>query len=210
MRNQVRRIWLLQFIANALIIFAFYQWLGVRDSRVSQLIISFVLGLAIIAGTVFLHSRTFHMKPVRFAIVLLAFLLIYWGLNALPVEKWGLWIASTLTFQTRKPVKPETAFAVLHYLRTFLMLIVVPLLLLQRRSPKFWLQYTAVVLMSFFIPCELIFWTPKLTSTALQVTSFVLRFGLAYCLVTTGFVALWRFTSSGNPVESQPSTAALP
>ncbi len=203
-------MWLLQFIANALIIFAFYQWLGVRDSRVSQLIISFVLGVAIIAGTVFLHSRTFHIKPVRFAIILPAFLVVCWGLNSLPLDKWGLWLASTLTFRSRKPVKPETVFAVLNYVQLFLQWIVVPLLLLQRRSPKFWLQCTAVILVAFFIPSLLIHWTPKLTSTALQVTSFVLRFGLAYCLITTGFVALWRLTSSGKPVESQPSTAALP
>lgn len=210
MRNQVRRIWLLQFIANALIIFAFYQWLGVRDSRISQLIISFVLGVAIIAGTVFLHSRTFHIKPVRFAVILLTFLVICWGFSMLPLDKWGLWLASTLTVKSRKPVKPETVIAVLNYVQLFLQWIVVPLLLLQRRSPKFWLQYTGVFLGAFFIPSLVIHWTPKLTGTALQVISFVLRFGLAYCLVTTGFVAFWRLTSSGKPVESQPSTAALP
>jgi hypothetical protein len=206
----MRRIWLLQFLANALIIFAFYQWLGVRDSRVSQLIISFVLGLAIAAGAVFLHSRTFHIKPVRFAVLLVIFLVVCWGLNLLPLDKWGLWLASILTFKFRKPIKPETVIAVLQYVRLWVQWIVVPLLLLQRRSPRFWLQYTAVILLAFFIPSLLIHWTPKLSGTALQVISFILRFGLAYCLVTTGFVALWRFTSSGRPVESQPSTAALP
>jgi hypothetical protein len=206
----VRKIWLLQFVANALIVWAFYEWLGIRDSRASQLILSFVLGLWIVAGTVFLHSRTFHMKPLRFAAVLLIFLLICWALNQLPLDKFGLWLASTLTYRLRKPVKPDSVVRALTYVKLLVQWIVVPLLLLQRRSPRFWLQYVAVVLVAFFVPSLLIHWTPKLTSTALQVTSFVLRFGVAYCLVTTGFVAFWRFTSSGSPVESQPSTAALP
>ena len=206
----MRKIWFLQFIANALIVFAFYEWLGIRDSRASQLILSALLGLAIVAGTVFLHSRTFHMKPLRFAAVLLVFLLICWGLNQIPLDKFGLWLASTLTFKSRKPVKPDSVVSVLAYLKLFVLWIVVPVLLLQRRSPRFWLQYTGVVLLAFFVPSLLIHWTPKLTSTALQVTSFILRFGVAYCLVTTGFVALWRFTGSGKPVESQPKTVALP
>jgi hypothetical protein len=201
---------MLQFVANALIVYAFYEWLGIRDSRASQLILSFVLGLAIIAGTVLLHSRTFHIKPLRFAVILLLFLLICWGLSALPLDKFGLWIASTLTFRLRKPIKPASVVRILIYLEMFIQWIVVPLLLLGRRSPKFWLQYVAVALLAFFVPTLLIHWTPSLSATWLQVTSFVVRFGLAYCLVTTGFVAFWRFTSSGSPVESQPNTTALP
>jgi hypothetical protein len=206
----MKKLWLIQFVANALIVFAFYEWLGIRDSRASQLILSFVLGLAIIAGTVFLHSRTFHMKPLRFAAILLIFLLVVWGLNQIPLDKFGLWLASILTFKSRKPVKPDLVVSVLMWLKLSIQWIIVPLLLLQRRSPKFWLQYIAVVLVAFFVPSLLIHWTPKLTSTALQVTSFILRFGVAYCLVTTGFVALWRFTDSGSPVASQPNTVALP
>ena len=62
----MKKIWLLYFLCQrALLIYAFYEWLGVRDSRASQLLLSFVLGAAIIAGTVFLHSRTFHMKVLH-------------------------------------------------------------------------------------------------------------------------------------------------
>lgn len=206
----MRKFWLIQFIANALIVFAFYEWLGIRDARASQLIVSFVLGLAIIAGTVFLHSRTFHMKPLHFALALVIFLLISWGLSTLPLEKSGLWIASTLTHGLRKPVKPGSIYEILNLIRWLIQWIAIPLLLLRKRSPRFWLQYVIVVLLAFVIPSLIIHWTPKLASTALQVTSFALRFGVAYCLITTGFVAFWRFTSSGSPVESQPTTAALP
>jgi hypothetical protein len=206
----MKKIWLLQFICNALLIFAFYEWLGVRDSRISQLVISFVLGVAIIAGTVFLHSRTFHIKPLHFGLALLIFAAICWGLSMLPLDKPGLWIASTLTHSLRKPVKPTTVTAILNAARWFVQWIVVPLILLRNRSPKFWIQFAAVVAAGFLVPSLLIHWTPRLTSTALQLVSFILRFGIAYCLVTTGFVAFWRFTSPGSPVESQPTTAALP
>jgi hypothetical protein len=206
----MRKIWLLQFIANAAIVFAFYEWLGLRDSRAWLLIVSALLGLAILGGTVLLHSRTFHVKPLRFAIALLIFLLICWGFSVLPLDQWGLWIASTLTHSIRKPIKPATITKLLDAIRWFLQWIVIPLLLLQKRGPKFWLQYIAVVLVAFLLPSFIIGWVPKLTSTTMQVISFLLRFGLAYCLVTTGFAAFWRFTSSGSPVESQPSTAALP
>ena len=205
----MRKIWLLQFVANAVIIFAFYEWLGIRDSRVSQLILSAVLGLAIISGAVFLHSVTFHMHHHRFAVILLIFVLLCWGLMLLPLDRWGLWIASTLTFRLRKPIKPDSVTTLLNYLRMFLQWIVIPLVLLQRRHLLFWLSYTGILLAAFFVPTLLIHWTPKFTPTWLQVGSFVFRFGLAYCLVTTGFTALWRLTSAGMPARIQPSPAAL-
>jgi hypothetical protein len=205
----MRKIWLLQFVANALIVFAFYEWLAIPDSRTSQLTLSFVLGAAILAGMVFLHSRTFHIKPLHFALALLIFLLVSWGLSSLN-DKVGLWIASTLTYRLRKPVRPEYVYRILWATRWVIQWILVPLLLLRKRSPRFWLQYTAVVLVALLVPSLLIHWTPKLTSTALQITSFLLRFGMAYCLVTTGFAALWRLTESGSPVVNQPSAAALP
>jgi hypothetical protein len=206
----MKKLWLLQFICNALLIFAFYEWLGVRDSRTSQLIISFVLGAAIIAGTVFLHSRTFNMKALHFALALLIFALVCWGLYSLPIDRAGLWIASTLTHATRKAIKPSIVTAILNYARWFIQWIIVPLLLLRNRCEKFWMKYAAIVVVGFVVPSLLIHWTPKLTGTALQVTSFVLRFGIAYLLITTGFVAFSRLTSKGSPVESQPTTAALP
>jgi hypothetical protein len=206
----VKRFWLLQFVCNALLLFAFYEWLGVRDSRASQLILSFVLGAAIIAGTVFLHSRTFHMKPLQFAAALLIFALVGWGLLSLPIDQAGLWLASTLTYRIRKPFNPATVTQALGWLRWFVQWIVVPLVLLRQRNPRFWWRFAATVVLAFLVPSYLVHWTPKLTATSAQVVSFVLRFGVAYLLITTGFVAIWRITSSGSPVESQPSTAALP
>ena len=43
----------------------------------------------------------------------------------LPLDKAGLWIASTLTHSTRKAIKPSTATAILSYLRWFIQWIVI-------------------------------------------------------------------------------------
>jgi hypothetical protein len=207
----MRRLWLIEFVGNALLIALFYWWLGIRDSRASQIALSFAVGAVLIAGAVWLHSLTFHKKPLRFAALALIFLLACWGLSSIPVAKAALWAASTLTFRSRKPVNPDTVRSVLSGIVWFIQWIVVPIVLLRKyKSPIFWLQYIAVVLIAFVIPGRLIDWTPKLTSTAAQFTSFTLRFAFAYCLAITGFVAFSRFTSAGSPVESQPSTVPLP
>jgi hypothetical protein len=204
------RLWWLQFAANAVLIAVFYEWLGIRDSRVSQLLLSAIVGLALVAGTVWLHSNTFHVKPLRFALILVIFLLVCWGLASLPLSKAAVWLASTLTFRSRKPVNPATMLTILNGVRWAFQWIVVPLILLQKKRPAFWLQFAAIALAAFLVPRALIGWTPKLTGTGPQAASFLVRFGLGYCLTITGFVAFSRLTSSGKPDVSQPITAPLP
>jgi hypothetical protein len=190
----VRKLWAIEFVVNAVLLFLFFEWLGIRDSRISQIVLSFLLIAGIAAGAVWLHSRTFNVKPLRLAVLLFFFLMFCWGLSAIPFDKLSLWIASSLTYRIRKPVNPATVGMLLNGVRWFLQWIVAPLILLQRREPKFWAQYAAVVLVAFLGAGFLIHWTPKLDSTAAQVVSFGIRFGAAYCLATTGFVALNRVT----------------
>lgn len=206
----MKRDWLLQVFGNALLIFLFYEWLGIRDSRISQIVLSLVLALGIFAGAVFLHSRTFSVRPGRFAIVLLAFLLVWWAISLIPVGKFGQWFASVMTFKSRKPVNPATVVKYLDDARWVIQWLVVPSLLLRMKSTRVFLFFALLVIIGFAAPYAIIHWTPKLESTAAQVTSFVLRFGLAYCLLVTSCVLFARFTSSGRPLASQPSTAALP
>jgi hypothetical protein len=206
----MKRLWLIQFLANAILLVVFYEWLGIRDSRVSQLLLSALIGIALLAGIVLLHSQTFNINPRRFALIFLIFLLICWGFSAIPLDEASVWIASTLTFRSRKPVNPATILALLNGLRWILQWIAIPLILLQRKRPAFWLQFAAIVLLAFLVPRYLILWTPKLAGTAPQILSFVLRFGIAYCLAITGFVAFARLTSSGRPDLIQPITAPLP
>lgn len=206
----MKRLWIIEFVANAILIAIFYQWLGIRDSRASQLILSAVIALVIAAGTIWLHSRTFNQKPLHFGFMLLIFVLLYWGIAYLPLDRMGLWLASTLTLRSRKPVSPATVTNILNWVRWTIQWIVVPLLILRRKRPVVWLQFAAVVLAGFLIPHYLVNWTPKLESTAAQIASFIIRFGIAYCLVVSGFVAFSRLTASGNPEVSQPITAPLP
>ena len=206
----MKREWLIQFVGNALLIFLFYEWLGIRDSRISQIILSFVLGIGIFTGVVFLHSRTFHQEPGRFAVVLVLFLLIWWGLSLIPVGKCGQWIASILTLKTRKPISPAFVSKYLDDMRWFVQWLLVPSLLLRMKSVRILFLFTLLTLVGFATPGVLISWTPKFESTAAQIVSFVLRFGFAYCLLTTCCAAFMRFTSPGTPAVSQPKTAAFP
>jgi hypothetical protein len=191
----VKRLWVIEFVANAVLLFALYEWLGIRDSRISQIVLSFVLIVAMAAGAVWLHSRTFSMKPLRLAFLAFFFLMFCWGLSTIPFDRISLWIASTLTLRLRRPVNPVTVGTVLNCARWFVQWIAVPLILLQRKDRIFWLQYTGVIVGAFLLPGLLIHWVPRLNPTAAQVASFVARFGLAYCLAITGFVALSWFTS---------------
>src|SRR5260221_13493950 len=113
----MKRLYAIQFFGNALLILLFYWWLGIRDSRVSQILLSVTVGVLIAAGTIWLHSRTFNEKPLRFAVLFAGFLLIAWILSLLPVDKAALWLASTLTFRSRKPVNPDTVRSILNAIR---------------------------------------------------------------------------------------------
>jgi predicted lysophospholipase L1 biosynthesis ABC-type transport system permease subunit len=205
------RLWWIQFLANAILIAIFYEWLGIRDSRISQLILSAFVGVILIGGIVWLHSDTFHVKPrLRFALMLTIFALLYWGLASLPLDKAALSTASTLTFRSRKPTDPAAILAIMKGARWVCQWIIIPLILLHRKQPGFWMRFAGIALVAFLIPRYLVGWTPKLTGTGPQVASFLLRFGLAYCLAITGFVAFSRLTSSGSPEVSHPMTAPLP
>lgn len=225
----MKRAWLAQFAGNAVLLFLIWEWLGIRDARAWQLALTASLGLIIIAGTLWLHAATFHWfasrdwrVPLRriliFAGALALFLLLAWGLDALPLDRWSVWTGSILTFKSRKPVNPATVLRVMQGVRWFLKWIVLPVLLLpvaagkprQSLRPRFWLQYIAAVVICFWLPGKLIHWTPRFEATVAQVVSFLFRFGIAYCLAVTGWLALAFFSSGGRPAATQPSTAPLP
>ena len=80
----------------------------------------------------------------------------------------------------------------------------------QSRKPRFWLEYIVVLVAGFYLPGKLIHWVPRLQATAAEVISFVVRFGIAYCLAVAGWLALAFFSSGGKPAVTQTSTAPLP
>jgi hypothetical protein len=53
-----------------------------------------------------------------------------------------------------------------------------------------------MLVLGFYLPVVLVGWVPKLTGTAPQVLSFVLRMGVAYGLVITAWLATAFFACS--------------
>jgi hypothetical protein len=148
-----------------------------------------------------------------FAAVVIVFGLLFWALGKLegPLTTAGERTASWLTFHLRKPIKPTTwaraYLAVLWGIRW----IVLPVMMLPiaagaaangarglRSKPTkvFALQYLAALAIGLYIPGLLIHWIPKLTETTAQVLSFTVRFGLAYALMITAWLALAFFSAS--------------
>jgi hypothetical protein len=147
-----------------------------------------------------------------FSAIVIVFVALCWALGKLddPLTTLGQKTASWLTFHLRKPVKPAT------WVRSYLAVlwgvrwIALPALLLPvaagaachgvrgmwRRTRKlFWLEYLVALVVGFYVPTLLMSWVPRLIGTTAQVTSFVLRFGFAYALIITAWLAIAFFTA---------------
>lgn len=147
-----------------------------------------------------------------FSAVVVVFVALCWVLGKLdaPLTKAGERTASWLTFHLRKPVKPAT------WVRSYLAVlwgvrwIVLPALVLpvaagtarngvrgmwRRGSKVFWLEYLMALGVGFYVPSVLMGWVPKLTGTTAQLTSFVFRFGFAYVLIVTAWLATAFFSA---------------
>lgn len=150
-----------------------------------------------------------------FSAIVIALVVISWALGKLdePLTRAGQRTASWLTFHLRKPIKPATwirgYLAVLWGVRW----IVLPALALpiaagaalngasgvwHRGRKVFWIEYLIALGVGFYLPGVLMGWVPKLTGTGAQVLSFVLRFGLAYVLIITAWLAVTFFSAERN------------
>ena len=229
----MKRLWLIQAAGNALLFWCAFIWLGIRDSRTSQLIETALLGLLILIPWLWLQDGTMiycgaHSsdRPLGlwgafrrgaktlavFSAVVLAFVLLCWALGRLeaPLTTAGQRTASWLTFHLRKPVKPATWVRAYHALLWGVRWIVLPVMVLpiaagaalsgtkglrHRATRAFCIQYLGALLIGFYIPTLLIHWVPKLTGTTAQLLSFVVRFGIAYVLMVTTWLALTFFST---------------
>ncbi len=147
-----------------------------------------------------------------FSAVAIVFTLLVWALGKLdnPLTAAGQRTASWLTFHLRRPVKPAS------WVRGYLALlwgvrwIVLPALMLPvaagaarngihgmwgKGSRIFCLEYLIALAIGVYLPGVLISWVPHFVGTAPQVLSFMLRFGFAYVLIVTSWLAVVFFTS---------------
>ena len=226
----MRLLWLIQAVANALLFWCAFAWLGIRDSRTSQLIETAVFALLILIPWLWLQNATFiycaerslgirgaFRKSARtlamFSAVVIAFVVIVWAVGLLrgPFETAGHKTASWLTFHLRKPVKPATWANLFAAVLWGVRWVVVPVLVLpvaagaaiegarglwRKARRLFWLEYLLALVLGFYIPSVLMHWVPKLTATTAQVLSFALRFGIAYVLIITSWIAVTFFSAA--------------
>lgn len=169
--------------------------------------------------------------PALFTWALIAGML-YWLVGLLsdasfsPANK----IASWLTLTLRKPVKPESVQTIFTWFFRILTWFVMPVLLLPlgsevagkgllgffgqahrvSRRPLYWVQCVLLLLLAIWVPYQLIHWVPGVRGLSVELVSFIARFGLAYFLFVTGWLALLFVSSGGRPVLTQPQTAPLP
>jgi len=128
----------------------------------------------------------------------------------------GFRLASWLTLKLRKPVKPSTVQAVSHGVFWVLRWVVAPVLILpigpgiatrgwagfraiasRCRDWRYWLAAPALVVAALWAPLKLVGWVPHMSSFGAEMTSFVVRAGVAYLLFAAGWLAL-AWVTAGN------------
>jgi hypothetical protein len=143
----VARFTLLHVLANALLLGAGYYWLGVGEGRMSALLWSFLLALALVACTSWTYGASLvfftnkqigpayrtalrHLTPLVLATLLtlaIYFLLARWAsYSPNPASS----VASYLTLKLRKPVSPHAVLRVFNTVLWVLRWVIVPVLLI--------------------------------------------------------------------------------
>jgi len=200
----VKRVFGLHLAANAVLLALIYFWLGIRDARAWQVLLTLVLGTAIVASALWLHAATWHWMVardwrvprvtfVKFAVGFAIFVVVWWLLSLIPVSRGALWTASLATLKSRKPVTPESIERIFQAVLWLVRWFALPILLFRQwRNFRFWGLLAAVLLLSVYLPERLVHWTPGFKNTAAEVVSVLLRWGLAYGLAVAGWLAvLW-------------------
>jgi len=131
----------LHLIANALLLWLGYYWLGIGESSIPQLAWSAVIAAVLICAALVIHGAAHveapgvrdalrtaakHLAPL-FAVALAALvvygMLAWWqGYSGGPAFK----LASWLTLKTRKPVKPDSVLRVFNFFLWIVRWILLP------------------------------------------------------------------------------------
>jgi hypothetical protein len=235
--KSLRGIVLMQLVGNAVVLWLGYYWLGIGESRPATLAWSAFVALAILCLTCWIHgsafaffaqpkagvrgaaSRAFRrlLPLVALAIVIAA---VYMLLDSLVGygHTAAFKTASWLTLTVRRPVKPATVIRLVDAVFWFVRWMVLPVLLLPLwarpvvsptpRSRLYWALTPVLLICAFWIPFQLLGWTPSVSSFGLEMTSFVVRAAAAYLLFVAGWLSLIFLTSAGRPALSQRKTVA--
>jgi hypothetical protein len=196
----MRPLILLHLIGNALLLWLGYYWLGLGEARASAVAWSAAVALLIVAGACWLHGAAFargfapasrHLPWTVFValVAITAYL-------ALPAGRWWTSIARWIVLPAL--FVPLFAGAAVHGRR------------LHRGFTLRALAGPALVAVGVWVPLRLLAWVPRVSGFTMEMTSFVLRAGVAYLLFVSAWLLLAHLTSGGNPRFTQSRTASLP
>jgi len=236
----------IHLVGTALLMWLGYTWLGLGESRAGALLGSFVVALLFLLLVCWLYGASFRFFDERrvagafrvtlgrvpaLAVAVLLGLFVYWLVVLLVAAADGkaLPVASWLTLQLRKPVRPYTVRHVFEAVFWAIEWIVLPLLLLPMLAAisargfrgfgsigagwhrrLYWLKTPVLVLLAIWVPLKLLAWAPHMKTFRMEMASFVARAAVAYLLFVAGWLALAFVTPAGKPVRTQPSTVPSP
>jgi hypothetical protein len=185
----------IQTVGYPVLLALIYEWFGIADRSVWQLLLSVVLGATILCGAVWLIARAFQPPQMRrFVIFLVAAVAVVaccvW--LASYQAQVGLSVASHLTLWFRKPVKPQTMASIYGWLLwiagTAGVLAILPLTVQARPTRRYWITAALLAIAGLLLPALLVGWVPKFQSFAAQTASMVVRFTLAYAIALASWL----------------------
>lgn len=179
-----------------------YEWFGIADRNAWQLVLSLMLGIAIVFGAAWLIASALTAELVSVRRLRAPLIWVVAAAAVVAVCVWlagyrsnvGLSVASHLTLWFRKPVKPDTMGAIYAWLirivATVGVLAIVPPAVKARPSRRYWIAAILLALGGWLLPALLVNWVPKFESFGAQTASMIVRFALAYAIALGAWLAI--------------------
>ena len=216
------KIWFMHLVANALVIASVYEWLTIGDSTALRLVATALFGLLLVVFTVWLHGIVFaHFRepeasviagfrsalrrlPLLILIALLAaasYWLLEWMLGK--AYNTSVDIASWLTLHLHKAVHPSLIVRIFTWKVWIVEWVIVPVLLLplaagmwkaRLREWTFWIGCPVLLLLAVYVPWRLMNWVHWYGGLGLEMTSFIVRWLVAWLLFVTAWFAVVALT----------------
>jgi hypothetical protein len=179
-----------------------YGWLGISDRSAWQVLLSAVLGLAIVFGAVWLVGSALAAEPLSLRRVPQFLVWIVAAAAVIACCVWlagyrprvGFSVASHLTLWFRRPVKPQsmgTLYAgLLWIVGAAGVLALLPAAVKARPTLRYWIGSALLVLAGIWLPGLIVGWAPKFQSFGAQTASMIVRFTLAYAIALAAWLAI--------------------
>jgi hypothetical protein len=194
-----------------------YEWLGIADRSVWQVLLSAVLGLGILFGAVWLIGSALagsagfplrRMARVALWVAAIAAVVGFAMWLGSYRARAGLSVASHLTLWFRHPVKPQSMGAV-YFTLVWIAGIAGVLALLPFagraasgagagrawRDWRYWAPCAVLVAAGYWLPGLLVAWVPGFKGFGMQTASLLVRFAVAYAIALAAWLGIARFAS---------------